>query len=435
MPCSIRRSSRARRSDDEDHQEDVQVVSNKPSKKDQDICLYPRTGRRGAPQVFPRKLYQIMTESSEDVISWTTNGTSFIILDMDTFSEQILLNYFRHQKYSSFQRQLNLYGFHKISKGPETGAYAHDCFIRGKPELLTGVRRLPQRLSGSTKLQCNSLQKGNKLVLSSRSGNSLPKQKHTSALSRLTSCLSKSEETSDESGNSEWEDNDEPPPAPSFNHNISSVDSAISSDNDDDIASEFASYFDENEAIEELDQNDIVTVQPLPKECIIPSSSIATIEEGVNLMALDKLSPKIAFAKHTSVHIPESAKAWTVKVASKPLTPTESLTSLQWMIPILGRGGSSIRKTEDEEKLPTFLENEIISLEKQQPFSDSNRSKSFSIDSAIIQELSSPPAFSTRLSSVDWNMTEIDQFTNSELTSMFAQQDTETPPQPIQMER
>ena len=97
---------------------------------------YPRTGRRGAPQVFPRKLYEILTNERSDVIGWTSSGKSFIILEMETFVNEILMNYFRHQKYSSFQRQLNLYGFRKIQKGPDTGAYAHEHFLRDQPESL-----------------------------------------------------------------------------------------------------------------------------------------------------------------------------------------------------------------------------------------------------------------------------------------------------------
>ena len=63
----------------------------------------------------------------------------------------ILMKYFRHQKYSSFQRQLNLYGFRKVNKGPDAGAYAHKYFLRNRNELLSKVRRMPQAsTSGGT---------------------------------------------------------------------------------------------------------------------------------------------------------------------------------------------------------------------------------------------------------------------------------------------
>ena len=102
---------------------------------------YPRTGKRGAPQVFPRKLREVLTNESSDIVAWNEAGTAFWVKDMEVFTTSILLTYFRHQKYSSFQRQLNLYGFRKIQKGSELGAYAHEYFIRDKPELLRYVRR------------------------------------------------------------------------------------------------------------------------------------------------------------------------------------------------------------------------------------------------------------------------------------------------------
>ena len=42
-------------------------------------------------------------------------------------------------KFSSFQRQLNLYGFRKVVKGRESGCYMHPSFLRDNPEKLTEV--------------------------------------------------------------------------------------------------------------------------------------------------------------------------------------------------------------------------------------------------------------------------------------------------------
>jgi len=100
-----------------------------------------KTGRRGAPQAFARKLYEILEVESSDYITWNETGTAFIIVNLDTFTELILMKYFRHQKFPSFQRQLNLYGFRKITRGPDTGAYAHKFFVRDRPDLLDYVRR------------------------------------------------------------------------------------------------------------------------------------------------------------------------------------------------------------------------------------------------------------------------------------------------------
>lgn len=44
---------------------------------------YPRTGKRGAPQVFPRKLYEILMNEPSEIVSWTDAGDAFLIKDME----------------------------------------------------------------------------------------------------------------------------------------------------------------------------------------------------------------------------------------------------------------------------------------------------------------------------------------------------------------
>ena len=78
---------------------------------------FPRTGKRGVPQQFPRRLYEMLdreTKSLEEdsnhpkVIAWSNSGRAFRIHDVAEFSETILPKYFRTKKLSSFQRNLNL---------------------------------------------------------------------------------------------------------------------------------------------------------------------------------------------------------------------------------------------------------------------------------------------------------------------------------------
>lgn len=56
-----------------------------------------------------------------------------MIVDASTFIEQTLVKYFRHTRYASFQRQLNLYGFRKN----QVGAFEHKNFMRYAPHLLS----------------------------------------------------------------------------------------------------------------------------------------------------------------------------------------------------------------------------------------------------------------------------------------------------------
>lgn len=112
---------------------------------------YPRTGKRGVPQQFPRRLYEMLQseskliEASADhpkIIFWSESGKAFRIADVAEFSATILPKYFRTKKFSSFQRNLNLYGFAKVRRGPETDMYAHPSFVRDQPESLSELRKL-----------------------------------------------------------------------------------------------------------------------------------------------------------------------------------------------------------------------------------------------------------------------------------------------------
>jgi len=100
-----------------------------------------------------------LAEASPDyhnIIRWSNSGIAFGILDVALFASVILPKYFRTSKFSSFQRNLNLYGFSKVRRGADADMYAHPDFIRGKAELLmqllkcntpAATRRVPSNSS------------------------------------------------------------------------------------------------------------------------------------------------------------------------------------------------------------------------------------------------------------------------------------------------
>lgn len=72
------------------------------------------------------KTYRILEEKKNGhIIEWTDNGNCFIVKNKDLFENEILPKYFKHKKFSSFVRQLNMYDFHKIRKEKEIPIFKH----------------------------------------------------------------------------------------------------------------------------------------------------------------------------------------------------------------------------------------------------------------------------------------------------------------------
>jgi len=117
-----------------------------------DLLIPPdtrRVGRGCISNPFPNMLHAILiaseSEGTMDIVSWRPHGRAFRIHKRDAFCEQILPQYFKQSKITSFQRQLNLYGFLRISRGPDAGAYYHEYFLRGRKELCVHIRRTNKR--------------------------------------------------------------------------------------------------------------------------------------------------------------------------------------------------------------------------------------------------------------------------------------------------
>jgi HSF-type DNA-binding len=90
--------------------------------------------------VPPRAHRQVIVESRDQshkcqlTLLWTFCGTHG--------------RFFNQSKYTSFQRQLNLYGFHRVSSGPDKNSYYHPLLLRGRPDLCRLLLRTRVKGSG-----------------------------------------------------------------------------------------------------------------------------------------------------------------------------------------------------------------------------------------------------------------------------------------------
>jgi hypothetical protein len=94
---------------------------------------------------FPLKLHCILdkleSEGSDNIISWLPHGRAFLVSNVDRFVEELMPQYFHMSKYASFQRQLHMYHFQRITTGRDKGAYHHPSFLRGSSDLCLSMTR------------------------------------------------------------------------------------------------------------------------------------------------------------------------------------------------------------------------------------------------------------------------------------------------------
>lgn len=83
-------------------------------------------------ETFLSKLFDILGNTDyANAISWDEDGKKIIIFNVTKLCNEILPKFYKHRNYSSFIRQLNLYGFHK-SKGINDNLekYEHEKFSK-----------------------------------------------------------------------------------------------------------------------------------------------------------------------------------------------------------------------------------------------------------------------------------------------------------------
>jgi hypothetical protein len=91
---------------------------------------------------FLKNLRKILDCENQDILRWTPDGKAFEIHDMQQMMDFVLPKYFKHAKYTSFQRQLNYFNFRKWTKSKAVVCtFSNPHFVRDQPCLSWRINR------------------------------------------------------------------------------------------------------------------------------------------------------------------------------------------------------------------------------------------------------------------------------------------------------
>eukprot|EP01083_Nonionella_stella_P303091 1047777_1 len=104
-----------------------------------DPNLIKHKAKGGVITPFPVNLHDMLdiieAEGLGHVVSWQPHGRCFVVHKPKEFVNHVMPHYFKQTKMASFQRQLNVYGFNRLTGGLDKGGYYHEMFLRGKVSL------------------------------------------------------------------------------------------------------------------------------------------------------------------------------------------------------------------------------------------------------------------------------------------------------------
>mmetsp|Transcript_20284 Transcript_20284/g.60604 ORF Transcript_20284/g.60604 Transcript_20284/m.60604 type:complete len:185 (-) Transcript_20284:92-646(-) len=131
-----------------------------------------RSSSQEAPQVaqFVRTLFRLIEgPAAETLCGWSEDGRRLVFPDPTAFAETVCPQHFRHNKWTSFSRMLNMYDFRKVSQSPRgrqarTGRvpqqiFEHDHFFRGNERGLPLVLRRKRKKPGDVEDETTELRR------------------------------------------------------------------------------------------------------------------------------------------------------------------------------------------------------------------------------------------------------------------------------------
>ena len=114
------------------------------------------------PHLIFSEAHQMVEDCSRDhphIVCWSQDGTRFEVKEKEALETDILPLYFNHSAFSSFSKQMNVYGFLKWKTEPikktetvtDSFMFQHEFFRRGRLDLLKNIKRKPTGSSRAKK--------------------------------------------------------------------------------------------------------------------------------------------------------------------------------------------------------------------------------------------------------------------------------------------
>merc|ERR1712137_1188636 len=115
------------------------------------------------PAPFVRKTFDIVSDPSTNaIVCWSSSGSSFLVLEEHAFQKEVLPKYFKHDNLCSFIRQLNTYGFRKVSGSKDLNSsqtvleFEQPEFRKDRPDLLANLKRKLSNFCGKSSRKPNA---------------------------------------------------------------------------------------------------------------------------------------------------------------------------------------------------------------------------------------------------------------------------------------
>lgn len=111
---------------------------------------------------FLQKTFELISSCDTSIASWEEDGESFIVKNTHVFARDYIPEYFEHNKFQSFSRQLNFYGFKKLPtkiirlEDTDVGKsvrFYNPFFKRGRPDLLYRISRSTTTKKGNQEIE------------------------------------------------------------------------------------------------------------------------------------------------------------------------------------------------------------------------------------------------------------------------------------------